>query len=256
MPSALPQSQPSLPHAPSILRPAPGSAREAQSESLSPFNRPNSNLAPARAHERPESEDLGKKSNRTPLQPPASGGEAHKPGRVDPQPGPCPGVTGAPAPLEPPVTHCASRVRGRRLGQARTPGPRAPGHVSRSPPGRRLPAASARPPAAESAALRATPRRGQGEGTRRRPPAARSGGPRPRVPGRAPSCGRPCAPGGFQRLLQRDFIYLFMRDTHTHRERGRDAGRGRSRLHAGSPTWDSIPEPQDHAPSRREMLNG
>ena len=25
------------------------------------------------------------------------------------------------------------------------------------------------------------------------------------------------------------------------RERGRDTGRGRSRLHAGSPTWDSIP---------------
>ena len=24
-------------------------------------------------------------------------------------------------------------------------------------------------------------------------------------------------------------------------ERGRDTGRGRSRLHAGSPTWDSIP---------------
>ena len=33
------------------------------------------------------------------------------------------------------------------------------------------------------------------------------------------------------------FIYLFMRDP----------GRGRSRLHAGSPTWDSIPGPQGHA---------
>ena len=31
------------------------------------------------------------------------------------------------------------------------------------------------------------------------------------------------------------------------RERGRDAGRGRSRLHAGSPTWDSIPGLQDQA---------
>ena len=35
-----------------------------------------------------------------------------------------------------------------------------------------------------------------------------------------------------------------MRDTH----RGRDIGKGRSRLHAGSPTWDSIsgscPEPK------------
>ena len=29
--------------------------------------------------------------------------------------------------------------------------------------------------------------------------------------------------------------------THTERERGRDPGRGRSRLHAGSLTWDSIP---------------
>ena len=31
------------------------------------------------------------------------------------------------------------------------------------------------------------------------------------------------------------------------RERGRDTGRGRSRLHAGSPTWDSIPGLQDQA---------
>ena len=40
------------------------------------------------------------------------------------------------------------------------------------------------------------------------------------------------------------FIYLSMRDTET--ERGRDTGRGRSRLHAGSPTWDLIPGLQDH----------
>ena len=39
----------------------------------------------------------------------------------------------------------------------------------------------------------------------------------------------------------KDFIYLFMRDRE--RERGRDPGRGRSRLHAGSPIWDSIPDP-------------
>ena len=32
----------------------------------------------------------------------------------------------------------------------------------------------------------------------------------------------------------------------TERERGRDTGRGRSRLHVGSPTWDSIPGLQDH----------
>ena len=41
------------------------------------------------------------------------------------------------------------------------------------------------------------------------------------------------------------FIYLFMRDTE--RERGRDTGRGGSRLRAGSPIQDSIPGPQDQA---------
>ena len=39
------------------------------------------------------------------------------------------------------------------------------------------------------------------------------------------------------------------------RERGRDTGRGRSRLHAGTPMWDSIPGLQDHALSRRQTLN-
>ena len=34
-----------------------------------------------------------------------------------------------------------------------------------------------------------------------------------------------------------------MRDTERERERGRDIGRGRSRLHAGSPIWDLIPGP-------------
>ena len=39
-----------------------------------------------------------------------------------------------------------------------------------------------------------------------------------------------------------------MRDT----ERGRDTGRGRSRLHAESPMWDSIPGLWGHAePPRR-----
>ena len=33
----------------------------------------------------------------------------------------------------------------------------------------------------------------------------------------------------------KDFVYLFIE---THRQRGRDTDRGRSRLHAGSPTWD------------------
>ena len=44
-----------------------------------------------------------------------------------------------------------------------------------------------------------------------------------------------------------------MRDTE--RERGRDPGRGRSRLHAGSPTWDSIPGPWGHDLRQRPMLN-
>ena len=50
-----------------------------------------------------------------------------------------------------------------------------------------------------------------------------------------------------QRVTRENFIYLFMRDTERERERGRDTGRERSRLHAGSPMWDSIPGLQDHA---------
>ena len=38
-------------------------------------------------------------------------------------------------------------------------------------------------------------------------------------------------------------FYLFIE---TEGERDRDTGRGRSRLHTGSPTWDSIPGLQDH----------
>ena len=38
-----------------------------------------------------------------------------------------------------------------------------------------------------------------------------------------------------------------MRDTEREKERGRDTGRGRSRLHAGSVMWVSIPGLQDHA---------
>ena len=39
------------------------------------------------------------------------------------------------------------------------------------------------------------------------------------------------------------------------RERSRDTGRGRRRLHAGSPTWDSIPGLQDHALGQRQVPN-
>ena len=40
-----------------------------------------------------------------------------------------------------------------------------------------------------------------------------------------------------------------------HRERGWDTGRGRSRLPAGNPMWDSIPGPWDHSLNRRQMLH-
>ena len=43
-------------------------------------------------------------------------------------------------------------------------------------------------------------------------------------------------------------FYLFMRDT----ERGRDPGRGRRRLHAGSPMRDSIPGSWGHDLSRSQ----
>ena len=50
-----------------------------------------------------------------------------------------------------------------------------------------------------------------------------------------------------------------MRDTERERERererGRDTGRGRSRLHAGSPTWDSILGLQDLALGGRWQPN-
>ena len=52
-------------------------------------------------------------------------------------------------------------------------------------------------------------------------------------------------------FVLKDFIYLFMSDT----ERGRDTGRGRSRLHAGSLMQDPVPGPQDHDLSPRQTLN-
>ena len=49
----------------------------------------------------------------------------------------------------------------------------------------------------------------------------------------------------FKRLYL--FIYSWKTHTQRERERGRDTCKGRSRLHAGSPMWDSIPRLQDHA---------
>ena len=48
-------------------------------------------------------------------------------------------------------------------------------------------------------------------------------------------------------------FYLFIHKRHT--ERGKDTGRGRSRLHAGIPLWDSIPGLQGHALGQRQALN-
>ena len=48
---------------------------------------------------------------------------------------------------------------------------------------------------------------------------------------------------------------LFIYSWETWKERSKDAGRGRSRLYAGSLTWDSIPGPQDHALGQRQVLN-
>ena len=53
------------------------------------------------------------------------------------------------------------------------------------------------------------------------------------------------------------FIHDRQRERERERERegGRDTGRGRSRLHAGSLMWDSIPGLQDHALGQRQALN-
>ena len=50
------------------------------------------------------------------------------------------------------------------------------------------------------------------------------------------------------------WINKFMYSLETQRKRGRDIGRGRSRLPSGSPVWDSILGPQDHNLSQNQML--
>ena len=58
-------------------------------------------------------------------------------------------------------------------------------------------------------------------------------------------------------MLREGYYYflkiLFIYDRH--RKRGRDTGRGRGRLHAGSPTRDSVLGLQDHALGQRQVLN-
>ena len=57
------------------------------------------------------------------------------------------------------------------------------------------------------------------------------------------------------------FVCLFMREREAEKqekgeaERGRDTGGGRSRLHARSPTWDSILGLQDRALGQRQAPN-
>ena len=51
------------------------------------------------------------------------------------------------------------------------------------------------------------------------------------------------------------FKILFIDWWETHKERGKDIDRGRSRLFAESPVLDLIPEPWDHPMSWRQMLN-
>ena len=47
----------------------------------------------------------------------------------------------------------------------------------------------------------------------------------------------------------------FIHKRHTQRERDKDIGRERSKLHTGSPMWDSILGLLDHALGRRQALN-
>ena len=51
------------------------------------------------------------------------------------------------------------------------------------------------------------------------------------------------------------FKTLFVNERNGERDRGGDIGWERNRLHAGSPMWDSILGPQDHAQSQRQKLN-
>lgn len=56
-------------------------------------------------------------------------------------------------------------------------------------------------------------------------------------------------------LFFKNFKRFYLCIHEKHRERGRDTGIGRSRLHAGSSMQDSIPGPQDHTLGRRQGLN-
>ena len=59
----------------------------------------------------------------------------------------------------------------------------------------------------------------------------------------------------YMKFLKIFYLFIHERQRERGKETGRDRSRGRSRLHAGSPMWDLIPGPQDHALSQRQMLN-
>ena len=52
---------------------------------------------------------------------------------------------------------------------------------------------------------------------------------------------------GFFSFKKRFYLFIHETERERERERGRDTSRGRSRLHAGSLTWDSNLGLQDHA---------
>ena len=66
----------------------------------------------------------------------------------------------------------------------------------------------------------------------------------------------PRAAGGAKPLRHRGcpkvYLFIYDRERERERERGRDTGGGRSRFHAGSLTWDSIPGLQDRALGQRQ----
>ena len=74
---------------------------------------------------------------------------------------------------------------------------------------------------------------------------------------------RVCRPSNFyaknnQQIITFSFLFLkilFIHERHRDRKRGRNTGRGRSRLHIGSPIWDSIPGLQDPTLGWRRALN-
>uniref|UniRef100_A0A8C7BLM2 Uncharacterized protein n=1 Tax=Neovison vison TaxID=452646 RepID=A0A8C7BLM2_NEOVI len=95
------------------------------------------------------------------------------------------------------------------------------------------------------------------EGVRRSRPGSYSGAPsvsRQRVESLRKKRQRKC-PEFFFFFLKILFIYLRERDSEREHERGEGQRAKQTPHEAGSPMWDSIPELQDHALSRRQWSN-